>query len=157
MKATSKASITRTAVVAMAGVLVSVGASTAVAQRKPTVEVYKSPSCGCCANWVKHMEQNGFATRVTNIEDVTPIKTANNVPGRLQSCHTATVEGYVLEGHVPASDVQRLLAQRPAIRGLAVPGMPIGSPGMEVPGTKADAYKVMSFDRQGQVQVFASH
>lgn len=147
----------RAAAVALAAV-VTLGVGTLMAQRpRPTVEVYKSPTCGCCANWVKHLEQHGFATRVTNIEDLSTVKTTNNVPSRLQSCHTATVDGYVLEGHVPAADVQRLLKDRPAIRGLAVPGMPIGSPGMEVPNTKPAPYDVMSFDRQGHIQVFSSH
>ena len=138
--------------------LMAIGVTTAVAQRPmPTVEVYKTSTCGCCANWVKHLEQHGFLTRVTNVENITQVKVTHNVPGRLQSCHTATVDGYVLEGHVPASDVQRLLKDRPAVRGLAVPGMPIGSPGMEVPNMKPTPYDVISFDRRGQVQVFSSH
>lgn len=152
-----KMSMTRAVAAIVCSALVAIGATTAVAQRQPTVEVYKSPSCGCCANWVTHLQQHGFATRVTNVEDMTQIKTTHNVPGRLQSCHTGIVDGYVLEGHVPASDVQRLLKERPAVRGLAVPGMPIGSPGMEVPNMKPTPYNVMSFDRQGQVQVFSSH
>ena len=154
----SKESVSRGVAAAVLAGLLAIGASTASAQRQqPTVEVYKSPTCGCCAKWVTHLQQHGFTTRVTNVDDMTQVKSTNKVPGRLQSCHTATVDGYVLEGHVPASDVQRLLKERPAIRGLAVPGMPIGSPGMEVPNVKADAYKVMSFDGQGQVQVFSSH
>ena len=129
-----------------------------IAQRPaPVVQVYKSPTCGCCASWVKHMQAAGFVTKVTEIEDVSPIKTKNGVPGRAQSCHTAIVDGYVLEGHVPAADVQRLLKDRPAVLGLAVPGMPIGSPGMEVPNVKAQAYQVMSFDKQGALKVFSSH
>ena len=122
-----------------------------------TVQVYKSPTCGCCANWVRHLQQHGFATRVTEMEDLTAIKAKHGVPGRVQSCHTAVVDGYVIEGHVPAADVQRLLKERPAVVGLAVPGMPIGSPGMEVPGMNPQAYDVMAFDKQGQLKVFASH
>ena len=130
----------------------------ALAQRPgPTVEVYKSPTCGCCANWVKHLQEHGFATRVTELDDINGIKTKYNVPARVQSCHTATVDGYVIEGHVPASDVQRLLKERPAVLGLAVPGMPIGSPGMEVPNVKPSPYNVIAFDRQGQLKVYASH
>ena len=122
----------------------------------PTVEVFKSPTCGCCALWVKHLEANGFTTKVTDVEDISTVKAKYGVPGRLQSCHTAVVNGYVLEGHVPAADVQRLLKDRPAVVGVAVPGMPIGSPGMEV-GTTVQAYNVMTFDKQGQSTVFASH
>jgi len=123
----------------------------------PLVQVYKTPTCGCCANWVKHLQDNGFTTRVVDMPDLADIKTKNNVPGPAQSCHTATVDGYVLEGHVPATDVKRLLKDRPAVLGLAVPGMPIGSPGMEVPGVKPAAYNVMSFDKKGQLAVYASH
>ena len=122
----------------------------------PTVEVFKSPTCGCCANWVKHLEANGFTTKVTDVEDMTQIKAKYGVPGRLQSCHTAVVNGYVLEGHVPAADVQRLLKERPSVAGVAVPGMPIGSPGMEQ-GSLVQPYNVMTFDKQGQTNVFASH
>ena len=138
--------------------LMAVTATVAMAQQtRPTIEVFKTPTCGCCANWVKHLEQHGFATHVTNVEDLSSFKANQKVPVRLQSCHTATVDGYVIEGHVPATDVQRLLTERPAVRGLAVPGMPIGSPGMEVPNVKPTPYNVLSFDRQGQIQVFSSH
>lgn len=130
----------------------------ASAQRPaPVVQVYKSPTCGCCANWVKHLQQHGFKTQVTDMENVAEIKAQHKVPARAQSCHTAVVDGYVLEGHVPAADVQRLLKERPAVLGLAVPGMPIGSPGMEVPNVKPQAYDVVTFDKQGQIKVFASH
>ncbi len=122
----------------------------------PTVEVFKSPTCGCCANWVKHLEANGFTTKVTDVDDMTEVKAKYGVPGRLQSCHTAVVNGYVLEGHVPAADVQRLLKERPSVAGVAVPGMPIGSPGMEQ-GSLVQPYNVMTFDKQGQTSVFASH
>lgn len=130
----------------------------AAAQRAPSVvEVYKSPSCGCCVNWVAHLEAHGFTTRVTDIEDLSEIKTKHNVPARAQSCHTATVAGYVIEGHVPAADIERLLRERPSVAGLAVPGMPIGSPGMEVPNMQPQPYRVFTFDAKGQLQVFASH
>jgi hypothetical protein len=136
---------------------VSVAAATFAQKPAPTVQVYKSPTCGCCANWVKHLQQHGFVTRVTDSNDVASIKAQRGVPARVQSCHTAVVDGYVLEGHVPAADVQRLLKERPAIVGLAVPGMPIGSPGMEVPGQKPQAYDVVAFDKQGQTRTYASH
>src|SRR5688572_28577348 len=83
------------------------------APQGPTVQVYKSPTCGCCANWVKHLQANGFATRVLDVENLTEIKAKHNIPGPAQSCHTATVDGYAIEGHVPAADVRRLLSERP--------------------------------------------
>jgi hypothetical protein len=139
------------------GILMSVGGIVVAQKPAPVVQVYKSPTCGCCANWVTHLQKAGFATRVTETDDVASIKAQRGVPARAQSCHTAVVDGYVLEGHVPAADVQRLLRERPAIAGLAVPGMPIGSPGMEVPGQRAQAYDVVAFDKQGQMRVYASH
>jgi hypothetical protein len=149
---------------ASAAALVLIGSS-AMAQRpggsatanNQVVQVYKSPTCGCCANWVKHLEQFGFKTQVHEMNDVSSVKTEYKVPARAQSCHTAVVGGYVIEGHVPAADVQRLLRDRPPVLGLAVPGMPIGSPGMEVPNVKPEKYDVVSFDKQGQLKVFASH
>ena len=139
------------------GAFISIGGIVVAQKPAPTVQVYKSPTCGCCANWVKHLQQHGFTTRVTETDDVAAIKTQRGVPARVQSCHTAVVDGYVLEGHVPAADVQRLLKERPSVVGIAVPGMPIGSPGMEVPGQKPQAYDVVAFDKQGQTRVFASH
>lgn len=132
-------------------------AGLAAAQRSaPTVEVFKSPTCGCCANWVKHLEANGFRTKVTDVEDMTQVKTKYSVPGRVQSCHTGVVDGYVVEGHVPAADIHRLLEQKPAVTGVAVPGMPIGSPGMEQ-GTTRQPYNVLTFDKRGQIGVFATY
>ncbi len=144
------------------GALISVGGiviaqKPAPASQAYTVHVYKSPTCGCCASWVKHLEQHGFKTLVTDSNNVAGIKAQRGVPARVQSCHTAVVDGYVIEGHVPAADVQRLLKERPSVVGIAVPGMPIGSPGMEVPGQKPQAYDVVAFDKQGQTRVFASH
>lgn len=138
---------------------VSVGLLTAAAAQRPaaTVEVYKSPTCGCCSKWVEHLRAEGFVVNTTNVDDIAAVKTKNGVPSGMQSCHTALVDGYVLEGHVPAADVQRLLKERPAIAGIAVPGMPVGSPGMEVSGVKAQPFDVMSFDKKGETAVFASH
>ena len=149
--------INRVLAVALAAAIVSVELPVTARQAAPTIQVYKSPTCGCCANWVKHLQQHGFTTTVTETEDVAAIKAKHNIPARVQSCHTAIVEGYVLEGHVPAADVQRLLKERPPVVGLAVPGMPIGSPGMEVASRKPQAYDVVAFDRGGQLKVFASH
>ena len=130
------------------------------AQQKPAgplVDVFKSPTCGCCAMWVEHMKANGFNVRTTEINDLTEIKKSRGVPDRVQSCHTAVVNGYVVEGHVPAADVHRLLKEKPAIAGIAVGGMPMGSPGMDFPGTKAQAYDVMAFDKTGATRVYAKH
>ncbi|MBI3048561.1 MAG: DUF411 domain-containing protein [Acidobacteria bacterium] len=142
---------------ALAAALVTVSGP-ALAQRSgPTVQVYKSPTCGCCANWVKHLQQHGFTTQVTDTDNIAEIKARHNIPAKVHSCHTAVVGGYVIEGHVPAADVQRLLREKPAVVGLAVPGMPIGSPGMEVPNMNPQKYDVIAFDKQGQLKVFASH
>ncbi len=120
----------------------------------PMVTVYKSPTCGCCSKWIEHMRSNGFEVKSTDVEDVSSIKTANGVPPEAGSCHTALVGGYVLEGHVPADSVKRLLSEKPKVAGLAVPGMPIGSPGMEVPSGQVQRYDVVSFTRGGPTTVF---
>jgi hypothetical protein len=122
---------------------------------EPTeIQVYKSPTCGCCTKWVDHLRDNGFSVTVTEMKDVTPIKLENGVPQKLASCHTAIAEGYIVEGHVPAADVRRLLTERPKISGLAVPGMPTGSPGME--GPNPVRYQVLSFGADG-THVFSEH
>lgn len=146
-------------ITAIVAVLLSMSGASAQRQapQGPLVQVYKTPTCGCCANWVKHLQSHGFATRVIDLENLGEIKAKNQVPRQAQSCHTATVDGYALEGHVPAADVKRLLKERPAVLGLAVPGMPIGSPGMEVPGVKAQTYNVMAFDNKGQLTVYSSY
>lgn len=120
----------------------------------PTIAVWKSPSCGCCKNWITHMEQNGFRVTVHDVANLEPIKRQHGVTASLASCHTGVINGYVIEGHVPADLVQRLLKERPRIAGLAVPGMPQGSPGMET-GRK-DAYDVIAWDARGRTSVFAS-
>jgi hypothetical protein len=127
------------------------------AQSGPAVQVYKDPTCGCCALWVEHLRKAGFTATVSDVQDMSAVKAKHGVPARARSCHTALVGGYVLEGHVPAEDVRRLLKQRPSVVGIAVPGMPIGSPGMEVAGTKPQAYDVLAFDKSGETTVFASH
>ena len=132
------------------------GGITMSAQREVTVDVYKSPTCGCCALWVKHLQDNGFKTRVTEIDDLSEVKKKQGVPAKASSCHTAVVDGYALEGHVPATEVRRLLKERPAVAGLAVPGMPLGSPGMEFGSTK-QPFDVLTFDKTGQLQVYASY
>lgn len=119
------------------------------------LEVFKSPYCGCCGVWVDHMRNAGFRVKVTNLEDLEPIKTRFGISQDLRSCHTGIVEKYVIEGHVPAADVTRLLKERPVATGLAVPGMPIGSPGMEQGGRK-DPYQVILFS-PNERKVFARH
>ncbi|QXD14742.1 DUF411 domain-containing protein [Rhodocaloribacter litoris] len=119
----------------------------------PKMVVYKSPTCGCCSKWVDHMRAAGFTVETHDVRDVSPVKAQYGVSQRLASCHTALVDGYVVEGHVPAEQVKRLLEARPAVTGLAVPGMPMGSPGME--GAYAEAYDVLTFDAHGNTSVFA--
>ena len=145
----------RQVLVALSTALVA-GVRTA-AQAPPSVQVYRDPTCGCCGLWVEHLRKAGFAATVTEVADIGAIKTKYGVPPRVSSCHTAVVENYVLEGHVPAEDVRRLLQERPDIAGIGVPGMPIGSPGMEVAGMKPQAYDVLAFDKKGTTRVFSSH
>lgn len=121
----------------------------------PLVKVWKTPTCGCCGKWVRHMEAAGFRVETTDVDNVDPIKKANGLPLNLASCHTALVGGYVVEGHVPASDVRRLLREKPAILGLAAPGMPPGSPGMDVPGSPP--YDVLSVRKDGTTAVYSTH
>jgi hypothetical protein len=123
----------------------------------PLVEVFKTPTCGCCSQWVEHMRANGFTVRTTDLNDLTEIKKSRGVPDQVQSCHTAVVNGYVVEGHVPAADVHRMLKEKPAIAGIAVGGMPVGSPGMETPYVKAQPFNVVSFAKNGTTRVFAKH
>lgn len=127
----------------------------AVPTGKAAVEVWKAASCECCEGWVRHMRAAGFDVTVHTVDDVTPMKRMAGVPDDLASCHTARVGGYVLEGHVPAEDVTRLLAERPQARGLAVPGMPQDAPGMDM--ASGQPYQVMLFGAAGGPQVFARH
>jgi hypothetical protein len=122
---------------------------------KPPVEmtVYRSPTCGCCGKWLEHMKQDGFLVKDIQTEDMDAIKRQHGVPDNLKSCHTALVGGYVVEGHVPASDIRSLLEKKPAVVGVSVPGMPAGTPGMEMGGRK-DPYAVVQFDKNGQATVF---
>jgi hypothetical protein len=124
----------------------------------PTMEVFKSPTCGCCSKWVEHVQEAGFTVKVTDVSDAAldALKQKHGIPRTAQSCHTGLVDGYVVEGHVPVSEVQRLLKERPAVTGIAVGGMPIGSPGMEVPGQRPQTYNVITFDKQGAVTVFST-
>lgn len=138
--------------VLVAGLLM-LGFQPRVSQAEDLV-VYKSPTCGCCKKWVKHMRDNGFSVEVHEQYNVTPVKDKYGVPRRLRSCHTAMIGGYVVEGHVPADVVKRLLEEKPAIAGVAVPGMPMGSPGME--GFRKDPYDIISFTSTGKTGIYAS-
>jgi hypothetical protein len=123
------------------------------AQVATPIKVYKTPTCGCCAKWVDHLRQAGFAPDVQDLPSLAAVKQSTGVPRRLQSCHTALVEDYVVEGHVPADVIRDLLKTKPEVVGIAVPGMPMGSPGME--GPRKDPYQVIAFSKDGTQQVFA--
>jgi hypothetical protein len=120
------------------------------------ITVYKSRTCGCCAKWVDHLRANGFATDVHDNEDLDRLKDELGVPQPLRSCHTAVLGSYLIEGHVPASDLRRLLTDRPKLQGLAVPGMPSGTPGMAT-GDKTGGYDVIAFQQDGGTRIFARH
>jgi hypothetical protein len=122
-------------------------------QALPTVLVYKTPTCGCCNGWIEHLQAAGFTVDARDVRDIMTVKQDGGVPVSMSSCHTAIVDGYVVEGHVPAEQVKRLLAERPEVAGIAVPGMPVGSPGME--GPNAQPYEVLSFTHDGHAEVFA--
>jgi hypothetical protein len=120
-----------------------------------TITVYKSPTCGCCTRWVDHLEDSGFKVIVKQRTNMAPIKADFCVKPKFQSCHTATIDGYFIEGHVPAKDIQSLLEEKPTISGLSVPGMPMGSPGME--GERVDRYQVMAIDHRNISSVYSQY
>jgi len=121
------------------------------------ITVYKSSTCGCCTKWVDHIRENGFAPEIHDEEEMDGLKDELNVPRAVRSCHTALIGGYLIEGHVPAADIRRLLAERPKTAGLAVPGMPPLTPGMAPPGEKPRDYEVISFLPDGSTKLFARH
>lgn len=120
----------------------------------PDIAIYRSESCGCCTKWGEHLEKEGFTIQDKVIENMEAFKQANGITPELASCHTAVVEGYVVEGHVPASSINKMLDERPDIRGLTAPGMPMGSPGMETAGIKAEAFDVLAIANDGTTTVF---
>jgi hypothetical protein len=152
-----------TQIFALAAALIVVSLTTAAVRndlpappaKKPTITVYKDPSCGCCKNWIAYLARHGYTVDARDTPNMTEIKHSLGVPDGLTACHTAVVNGYLIEGHVPAEDIDRLLAQKPTIAGIAVPGMPMGSPGMD--GPHSQGYRVISFDKAGKTKVFASH
>jgi hypothetical protein len=121
----------------------------------PSVNVYKTSTCGCCAKWVEHLKTNGFQVNVQDVPSTAPYRQKYGVPEKLGSCHTAVVGGYSIEGHVPAREIHRLLKSKAKSKGLAVPGMPNGSPGME--GPRSDAYSVLLFEADGRTSVYQSY
>jgi hypothetical protein len=145
--------MTRTAAAAILALMFL--SSSSAADPGAEVTVYKSPTCGCCVKWIDHLEENGFSVTAIDVRDMRKVKERQGVPERLGACHTALVGEYVIEGHVPAADLQRLLKERPPVMGLSVPGMPVGSPGMEGPGP--EPYSVLSFDAEGRTAIFSSH
>lgn len=134
----------------------ALAAGAARGEALPEVVMYKDPNCGCCGAWAERLEAEGFRVKTVATSDMESIKRRFAVPQRLTSCHTAKVGNYIVEGHVPPSAIRRLLREKPAAAGLSVPGMPAGSPGMEVPGKK-DPYDVVLFDKGGRTVVYESH
>jgi hypothetical protein len=141
--------------IAISLTLLVVAALSPSAQVATPIAVYKSPTCGCCGKWVEHMRAAGFNPKVTDLPNVSTVKQSMGVPSHLQSCHTSSIEGYAIEGHVPADVIRQLLKEKPKIVGIAVPGMPIGSPGMEQ-GSQKDKYDIVAFAKDGSQKVYAS-
>lgn len=151
----SKLTVVLVAIAAIVVVLVSVYRPFGQEAAAADVIVYKDPQCGCCGKWVEHLRNSGFTVKTYDELRLDKIKSANGLPIELGACHTALVGGYVVEGHVPADTIKRLLRERPAIKGIAVAGMPAGSPGME--SAHPQPYNVMSFDATGKVEVYERH
>jgi len=121
-----------------------------------SMTVMKSPNCGCCSKWVEHVRAHGFDVKVVNVDNIMAVKAKAGIPQKMASCHTTMVGGYVIEGHVPTSDIKKLLAQKPKAKGIAVPGMPIGSPGMEH-GDHRQPYQTLLIKADGSTSIFARH
>jgi hypothetical protein len=140
------------------GLVLAAVPATACAKSTRTAQltIFKSPYCGCCGAWVEHIKGSGIKAAVNEMEDVTPVARKLGVPDAMRSCHTAMIDGYFVEGHVPAADIRKLLRERPKARGIAVPGMPIGSPGMEQ-GDRRDDYETLLVLSNGTSRVFARH
>lgn len=130
---------------------------TAADAELPLMTIYKSETCLCCAKWVDHVKAAGFRTAVHDRDPIDPLKDELNIPKHVRSCHTAQIGGYLIEGHVPAADVKRLLKEKPKVMGLAVPGMPVGTPGMDQPGIPAEPYHVVAFQKAGTTSVYAKY
>jgi len=137
-------------------VLISSLLTSLYASASDDITVYKSPTCGCCNKWISHLEKNGFKVKPVDVQDVIPYKIKYGLTPQLASCHTAVIDGYTIEGHVPAKDIRRLLKEKPDLVGLSVPKMPVGTPGMEQ-GNRKDPYKVIGWDKQGKESVFTDY
>ncbi|WP_425259816.1 DUF411 domain-containing protein [Rubrivivax sp. RP6-9] len=146
----------RTLISAALGAMAAAAIPALAANGLPPVEVFRTPSCGCCGAWVDHLKAAGFDVKVTMVDDTAVARRKYGLPDKFGSCHTAVVAGYVVEGHVPAADVKKLLAMKPLAVGIAVPGMPVGSPGMEM-GSRKDPYQVLLVDKQGRERVFSAY
>lgn len=142
--------------IVLSSILGSLLACQSLSAAAPEMSVFKTRTCGCCSKWVDHMKANGFDVKVTDVPSTAEYRKKYGVPEKLLSCHTAVVNGYAVEGHVPASDVQRLLKTRPKAKGISVPGMPIGSPGMEQ-GPGRNAYSVILFQEDGRISEFQKY
>ena len=155
----------RLALISLAGAVCAAWLPAALAQgpattkgNRPQIEVWKDPNCGCCKDWIAHLEKNGFATTVID-QGNNAARARLGMPQKFGSCHTALIQGYVIEGHVPAADIHRLLKEKPKALGLSVPGMPVGSPGMDGPSydNRRDAYQVLLIQRDGSTTVFNTY
>ena len=133
---------------------VTLAASPGTLGAKPVVHVWKSPGCGCCEGWVEHLRTAGYPVEIEDALDLIAVKREKGIPRELHACHTALVEGYLVEGHVPVDVVDRMLRERPAVAGIAVPGMPVGSPGMEMPGMPPQPYQIIAFTAHGERRVY---
>ena len=149
--------VSRRLLIGSAAALSLAGAARAQTRGSRALAVYKSPTCGCCEGWVAHMRQAGFTVAVHVVADPGTVRRARGLSDALASCHTAVIGGYAIEGHVPAADVVRLLAERPDAVGLALPGMPMGSPGMETPDGRKQPFDTLLVLRSGQTRVFGRH
>jgi len=160
--------LTRKSLLSLSAILVTGGITTAfsgIVNANPSnnltpetlqITSYRSPNCGCCHGWIEHLKAEGFTVKDNVTENLETIKAENNVPQNLTACHTAVINGYVVEGHIPASDIKRLLREKPDVAGIAVPGMPIGSPGMES-GNIKEPYTVFTFTEEGETQVYQEY
>jgi hypothetical protein len=146
----------RIAILALAAAFLT-GSAFAQSSKLPPVEVYKNPACGCCGKWVEHMQKAGFTVTVHEVTNLPTQRERLGIPAAHASCHSAKVGSYALEGHVPASDIKRLLREKPKAIGLAVPGMPAGSPGMEVPPERAQSYATLLVKRDAPAEVYVQH
>ncbi len=144
-------------VIILGSVFLAACSTSAESSSDSQVTVYKSATCGCCSDWVSYLEDNGFAVTTIETEDMATVKDNNAVPLELRACHTALIDGYVVEGHVPVDEIKKLVEEKPNILGIAVAGMPPGSPGMDIPGFETDPFDVVSFDADGNVEIFAQY